>query len=88
MGRSIVLPANVASAPVTALIHKMVDIWRFNNSTVNEYFLMKLYYSVILLGCVEILHFYPVVSMVYFFPGHSVVLQAHTYHCTTHTKAG
>jgi len=87
MGRCVVLSARVTSGPVTALINVTETAifprryLKINNSTVNEYFITKFcgYFKdiqnplhIILLGCVKIWHFCPILSVDYFFPGHSV----------------
>jgi len=90
VGTSVTLSTKVTSEPVTALHLTETNIIRcryvkINNSTVNEYFneILRPFQThiqtsvhIILLGCVKIWHFYPMLSVVYFFPGHSVFLQA------------
>jgi len=75
------------SGPMTVLFNVMetalfcCQSLKINSSTVKEYFLTKFCNSfrdifriqcTILLGFVETWHFYQILSVVYFFPGHSV----------------
>jgi len=88
MRMGVVLSAYVASGDVNALINMTeTETFRYrylkiNSSTINNIFPRKILcffqrhiqnqVQVILLACIEICHFYPILSTVYVFPGHSV----------------
>jgi len=99
MCTSVVLSAKVTFRPLTALINMTeTDIFcrryfKINTFTVNGYFLTKFCNSfkdlfriqwTLDVRCVVIWHFYPILSVVYFFPGHIEVSSCYLYWPISH----